>query len=67
MVADAFIMPSVLTEPPLVAITVALALRVASGSTLTIAKATDVAEPAFASTAEQEPPLTAVTVAEPAV
>ena len=67
MVAAAFFMPSVLAEPPLVAIIVAALLRVDSGVTLNIASATDVAELDLVSTAEHVPAEVATTVALPAV
>ena len=67
MDAAAFLMPSVLAEPPLTAITVAAPLRVTSGATLKTARATDVALLDLVSTAEHVPPEVAVTVADPAV
>ena len=67
MLAAAFLMPSVLAEPPLVAITVAEPLRVDSGVTLNIARATPVASPDLVCTAEHVPAEVATTVALPAV
>jgi len=67
MVAAAFFMPSVLAEPPEVAIMVAAPLRVDSGVTLNIARATPVADPDLVSTAEHVPAEVATTVALPAV